>query len=238
MSMSQETIDYSIPKHIARKLKRDAARLAIRMEADSPTSPYSEIEIPQDKAKTIFNLLEGIYDSGYSEATMVFDCNIRAATDIAIDRFWIIYEKDIDWAASFNYGEYEAEGAMGDLLDEYELLVTEKKSWNESQDIITIESTQLYNMLALVKEFEGLDGVLDIVTHNSDMKPDSDIELTYNDKIWTVSFIKKWSSLKDTKTHTWSFEVHGSTLKTEFKGETGDIIPEWMRCELNSGYEF
>lgn len=232
--LNESVPSFEIPKHVSRKLKRDAARLAIRMESRGEDLSLQRIEIPQNKANLIYNILASIYISGEEEATTVFDCNIRAATDIAIDKFWIIYEKDASWASALNDGVYEADGDVGDMMGEYELFITEKKAWNESQNIITIESAKLYNILALSQKFQGEDGIVDIVTHNSDMKPDSDIEITFRDELWNVSFIKKWSSLKDTKSHSWLFKIKESVTDAEFEKESGDDMPDWMRCQLIS----
>lgn len=221
-----------IPKHISRKLKRDAARLAIRMESQGEELSLQSIEIPQKKANTIYNLLAGIYDSGIGEASTVFDCNIRAATDIAIDKFWIIYEKDASWANSLSEGIYEADGDIGDLMDDYELFITEKKVWNESQNIITIESAKLYNMIALVQKFQGEEGIIDVVTNNSDMKPDSDIRVSFREESWNISFIKKWSSMGDTKSHSWTFKLNESGGDIKFVEAKGDEMPDWMRCQM------
>ncbi len=217
---------------MARKLKRDAARVAIRLEAQGDDLALQSIEIPQKKARLVYDLLVNIYESGLNEANTVYDCNIRAATDIAIDKFWIIYDRDAAWAASLNDGVYEADGAIGDLMDDYDLFITKKKTWNEDQDIITVESAILYNMNALVQKFEGKSGVVDIVTYNSDMKPDSDIDIEYRNEHWNISFTKKWSSLRDTKSHSWNFNVSESSMKASFDGETGDQMPDWMRCQL------
>lgn len=218
-------------------MKKDAARLAVRMEGEGKELSEQNIEISEEKAKLAYNILKGVYESGYTEASKVFDCNIRAASDIAIDKFWIVYDKKASWSPVFQDELYHASGNIGDLLDEYELIITEKKAWTEMEEIITVESRQLYNMKVLIEEFKGAEGILDIFTRNSEIKPDSDIQISFSDEKWNIAFIKKWSSLKDSKSHRWMFEVNESDFKAKFKGESGDIIPDWMSCELNIGME-
>lgn len=239
MSMNIEYSDLSIPKHIARKLKIDAARLSIRMEWEGVKVSEQNVEISSKKANLIYNVLVAVYESGSSEAQRVMDCNIRASSDIAIDRFWIVYEKNVSWAPeSHNDENYEASGNIGDLLDEYDLVITKKKRWNDLHEIITIESRQLYNIKALIEKFKGEEGVQDVFPKNSDLKADSDIEISLKDGEWYVSYIKKWSSLKDSRSHKWEFEVNQSNYKSKFLGESGDIIPDWMSCELSIGKEY
>lgn len=235
MLMSLDTIDDLIPKNVSRKLKRDAARIAIRMEARGEDLSLQNVEIPSTKATAIYGLLVNIFEMGNTESVRVFDCNIRAATNIAIDKFWIIYDKDASWATSLNNGVYEADGKVGELLEDYDLFITEKKNWNERQNIITIESAELYNMMALAEKFKGKEGIVDVVTQNSEMKPDSDIEVSFTEGYWNVSFVKKWSSLRNTKSHTWLFRIKESTKKVEFVEEFGDDVPDWMSCQLLAG---
>lgn len=230
--MSWSTKDYLIPKNTSRKLKRDAARIAIRMEARGEDLSLQKVEIPSKKASAIYGLLTNIFEYGNAESTRVFDCNIRAATDIAIDKLWIIYDKDASWAKSLNNGVYEADGKVGELLEDYDLFITKKKNWNERQNIITIEAARLYNMMALAEKFKGLEGIVDVVTRNAEIKPDSDIEVSFTEGYWNISFVKKWSSLRNVKSHTWMFRIKESTQKVEFVEEFGDDIPDWMSCQL------
>jgi hypothetical protein len=232
MSMSLTTDNYLIPKHVSRKLKRDAARIAIRMEARGEDLSLQKVEISSEKANTIYGLLTNIFEIGNTESVRVFDCNIRAATNIAIDKFWIIYDKEASWATSLKNGVYEADGKVGELLEDYDLFITGKKNWNEKENIITIESAKLYNMMALAEKFKGKIGIVDVVTRNSEMKPDSDIEVSFTEGYWNVSFIKKWSSLRNAKSHSWLFRIKESTQKVEFVEEFGDDVPDWMSCQL------
>ncbi|MGK0388987.1 MAG: hypothetical protein ACI94Y_001721 [Maribacter sp.] len=235
MLMSLDTVDYFIPKHVSRKLKRDAARIAIRMEARGEDLSLQKVEISSTKANAIYGLLTNIYEMGNIKSVRVFDCNIRAATNIAIDKFWIIYDKDASWAKSLNNGVYEADGKVGELFEDYDLFITEKKNWNERENIITIESAKLYNMMALAEKFKEKAGIVDVITQNSEMKPDSDIEVSFTEGYWNVSFVKKWSSLKNAKSHTWLFRIKKSTQKVEFVEEFGNDVPDWMSCQLLAG---
>ncbi len=215
------------PKHIERKLKRDAARLAIRMDARGEDPAFLQVNVPEQKAKEIYAVLLDIYNSGLPEANEIFNCNLRVATDISIDKFWIIYDKEAEWADALAEGVFEVDGEMEDLLDEYDLFITDKKSWDEKNDMITIESAKLYNMAALAQKFQGLQGVSKIHTHDPDVTPDFDIAIRNESGKWKVSFTRFWSSLENTKFHKWIFEVSD---KVEFISESGDEFPDWMKC--------
>ncbi len=231
MAMGVGIQQKDIPKHIERKLKRDATRLAIRLEAQGEDLSLQKIEISQKKTKEIYNLLVSIYQSDLPEAATVFNCNIRAATSIAIDKFWVVYDKNADWANALLDDVYEVEGKVSDLIDEYDLFITDKKTWDDSHDMLTIESTTLYNIEALAQKFQGIDGIHKIITNNLDMAPDSDIDLSFKNGNWHISFIRKWSSLQDKKSHSWNFLIDQEG-KVNLVDEKGDELPMWMQCEL------
>ncbi len=224
----------STPKHVERKLKRDAARLAIRMDAQGEDPAFLQVQVPQKKAAQIYQLLLDIYNSELSEADEVFNCNLRVATDIPIDKFWIIYNKETEWASDLADGIFEVDGDLDDLLEEYDLFITDKKSWDEENDMITIESAKLYNMAALAQKFEAIEGVFKIHTHDPDISPDFDIEISNNNDEWNISFTRYWSSLQNTKSHKWIFKV---TDTVTFISESGDEFPDWMKCQLISNIE-
>lgn len=228
MSFGQQ----SVPNHIRRKLKRDAARLAIRMDAQGSDLSLQRIAIPTREANFIYDLLIDVYNSDLDESNKVFDCNIRAATDVSIDKFWIIYDKNVAWASDIEDGIFDASGEMGDLLDEYDLFITNKNIWKEGQNILTIEAAKLYNIEALVQKFQHIEGLLDIVTHNTDSKPDSDIKISKIANEWRVSFEKKWTSIQGQRSHVWTFKINDQSKKVKFVTETGDDIPEWMQCQI------
>ncbi len=220
--------DQNTPKHIVRKLKRDAARLAIRLNAQGDDPALLQIQVPEKKAQEIFEILLSIYNSKLKEADTVFNANLRVATDIPIDKFWIIYNRNAEWASDLAEGVSEVTGEMDDLLEEYDLFITDKKSWDEQNDMITIESAKLYNMSALAQKFGHLDGVDKIHTHDPDVSPDFDIDLNNKNGVWTVSFTRYWSSLQNTKSYKWTFKVT-SEKAVEFVSSSGDEIPDWMK---------
>ncbi len=227
-----------IPKNMERKLRKDAARIAIRMESQGDELVMQSVEIPKKKSSLIYDILATIYLSDISEARRVFDCNVRASSDIAIDKFWIVYRKDADWAELLGEGVSEAEGEVGDLMEDYELFITKKRNWDSEHDIITIESAQLYNIAALSNKFMGIEGVEEVKVNNStnalDTKSD-DIQLNRSENKWMMKFIRNWSEIGGTtKSHTWSFAIEQELSSVEFKGEEGDDFPDWMRCQVYS----
>jgi len=49
-----------IPRRLLRKFKRDAARLALRMEADKEDLRYQNIDIPRGNVESIFKVLTNV----------------------------------------------------------------------------------------------------------------------------------------------------------------------------------
>ncbi len=238
MSMALPSLDIissdkgkqTVPKYIERKLKRDAARLAIRMIAQGEDLSLIQVEVPKKEAKEIYDVLVSIYNSKLDKAEEIFNIDMRVATNIPIDKFWLIYEKDADWASELKNGETEVSGDIEDLIDEYDLFISDPKNWDEEHGVITINSVSLYNMTALAQKFTSISGVSQIHTHDPDIAPDFDIDIKKTGNVWEVSFTETWSSINGPKSHTWKFNVTSdASNKVEFLEEFGDDPPLWRR---------
>jgi len=146
--VKQNGIQNDIPKSLERKFRRDAARLALRLEAEKEDLRYLNVGIPQPTIEMVYNLLTQVYGSDET-AKSIAKCNVHTFPNPSIDQLVIIYEKDIDWAAPLRDGISETENPdFNDILDEYELVIEKHVPWNDTEDALTIRSKSPLNMAA------------------------------------------------------------------------------------------
>ncbi len=222
----------TIPDYVKRKMDRDAARLAI-LEGKGELSLKS-IHIPKELKETYFKILMAIYLDDSAEADKIRDCGISASSTTPIDKFKLVFSKDMDWGQKFEeFGELDEEVDFFDLMEEYELTPTNHLNWNEKQEAFVMESVALYNMSALATKFSSFEGVEGIEFENDFAGDREDITIESTSNGWNVSFIRKWSKLgsDQLKSHKWTFHVTPD-MKVSFVGESGDELPDYLKCEL------
>jgi len=151
-----------IPKSLERKFRRDAARLALRLEAEQEDLRYLGISIPPANVQLVYSILTNIYLEDET-AKSIAKCNVHTFPNPSIDQFVIIYEKDIDWAAPLLDGINETDSdEFNDLLDEYDFILENHEKWTDTEDIIVVRSKEPLNMAALANEFYNIEGVVEI----------------------------------------------------------------------------
>lgn len=228
--VKQNGVQNDIPKSLERKFRRDAARLALRIEAQKEDLRYLNVGIPQPTIEMVYNLLTQVY-SGDEIAKSIAKCNVHTFPNPSIDQLVLIYEKDIDWAAPLRDGISETENAtLNDLLDEYELVIEKHVHWNDSEDALTIRSKVPLNMAALASEFEEIEGVVDIDLGVPKVAG-NDIALNRFQDGWEIQYILKFGSFTNGKgkQHVWKYHaLDDGTI--QFIEESGSPIPTWMRC--------
>ena len=228
--VKQSGVQNDIPKSLERKFRRDAARLALRLEAQKEDLRYLNVGIPQPTIEMVYNLLTQVY-SGDEMAKSIAKCNVHTFPNPSIDQLVIIYEKDIDWAAPLRDGISETENAtLNDLLDEYELVIEKHVPWNDTEDALTIRSKAPLNMAALASEFEEIEGIVDIDLGVPKVAG-NDIALNRFQDGWEIQYILKFGSFTNGKgkQHVWKYQaLDDGTI--QFIEESGSPIPTWMRC--------
>jgi len=227
----KENKQEAIPKKLTRKFKRDAARLALRMESKQEDLRYLNIVIPRDNIENIYSILTNIY-VGNDVARSIADCNVHTFPNPSIDHLVIIFDRDIDWAEPLRDGISETNSDdINDLLDEYDLIIEKHIQWNDTKDAITIRSKEPLNMAALANEFYNIDGVSSIDLGVPEIGG-NDINIQRISNGWEVQYVLRFGSYISGKgkVHIWKFNAldDGSI---EMISEGGDPVPEWMRCE-------
>ena len=221
-----------IPKSLERKFRRDAARLALRLEAEQEDLRYLGIAIPPANVELVYSILTSIYLEDET-AKSIAKCNVHTFPNPSIDQFVIIYERDIDWAAPLLDGINETDSdEFNDLLDEYELIIDKHVPWNDTQDAITIRSKTPLNIAALSNEFYNIEGVEEIDLGVPKVAG-NDIVFSRLADGWEVQYLLKFGAFGSSggKKHIWQYEVKDDgTIK--FIKEEGEPIPTWMRCSV------
>lgn len=227
--------DTEIPKELARKFKRDAARLALRVEANGEDPRFTDPFIPKENIDLIYNALASIY-LNLEKGKSLEKCNIHTFPNPSIDHLVLIFNKNVAWARPLRDGLTETDNStINDLLSRYRLVIEKYVNWTDSEDAITIRSKDPVNMAAIANQFSQIDGVTEtdlgipkILGNDIQFRSASNgVELDY------ILRFGSWSSGKG-KSHTWKFKVSNAG-KAEMTGEFGDDVPEWMRCDARQG---
>jgi len=237
-SLSEKSIETDgknevLPKRLERKYKRDAARLALRMEASEDELRYGNIMIPRENIESIFNILSSVYFSDET-AKSIARCNVHTFPNPSIDHCKIIFDRNVDWAEPLREGITETNSdEINDLLDEYDLIIETHERWTDDQDVIVIRSKEPINMAAISNEFYNVEGVVEVDLGIPEIGG-NDINISRLDGGWQIVYtltIGGAYSKEGSKKHVWTYKALDNGVIT-FISEIGDPIPAWMKCDL------
>jgi hypothetical protein len=218
----------TVPVSIDRQFKRDAARLALRLEAEKEDIRILSSTISRDNLSQIHKALSQIYlqtDAGKSIAR----CNIHTFPNPSIDHLVIIYKRSVDWAAPLSKGITETTNKdFNQLLDRYDLAIERHVQWNETQDAITLRSKEPLNMAAIAERFRDIPGVMQIDLGQAKFSG-NDIRAKRVAGAWEIEFIL--STGVNNQQHIWKFKA-ADTGQVSLINESGAPLPAWMKCEL------
>jgi len=222
----------TLTRKLERKFKRDAARLALRMEMEESNEElrYQNIVIAPGKVQSIYQALTTVYQEDET-AQSIARCNVHTFPNPSIDHFVVIFENDVDWAMPLQQGISETDSdEINDMLDDYNLVISKHVQWNGTQDAITIRSKTPLNMAALSNEFYNIEGVVEIDLGVPKVAG-NDIQIERVENGWELEYILQFGSYVDEgKKHIWKYKVSDEG-EVKFISETGDPIPTWMKCE-------
>ena len=231
-SLTGDNSQSVLPKRLERKFRRDAARLALRLNAEQEDLRYQNIVIPRQNVDDFYRILSNIYLE-HETAKSIAKCNVHTFPDPSIDHFVVIFDKDAEWASPLRQGISETTSDdINDLLDEFDLIIEKHVQWNDTQDAITIRSREPLNMAALANEFYNIDGITEIDL-GIPKAGGNDIQIRRVQDGWEVAYILRFGSILsgEGKSHIWSYKaLDNGGIK--FMEETGDEIPSWMRCQI------
>jgi hypothetical protein len=221
----------ALPASIDRQFKRDAARMALRLDAEKEDARYLPVAISRDNITSLYRALSNIYitdETGKSIAR----CNIRTFPNPSIDHIVIIFKKNVDWATPLRQGVTETSNKeLNKLLDQYDLVIEKYVQWNETQDAITLRSKEPLNMAALADQFDDIPGVVQIDLGLPKFGG-NDIKAKRVTGGWEIDFIYAFGATAGGggKQHIWKFKALDNGQVTLLK-ELGEPLPTWMRCD-------
>ena len=221
----------NIPQPVARKLKRDAARLALRVESEREDLKYMNVQIPPDRLNGIYNLLAAIYLNG-EVGKSIEKCNVHTFPNPSIDHLVLIFDKNVSWAAPLRNGITETDNkTINKLLNSYDLVIEKYVQWNDNQDAVTIRSKDALNMAALANEFESVEGVAEMDLGLPKVAG-NDIRMKRVAAGWEFDYVLKFGAYTNDggKEHIWKYRADDKGNVT-FVSEGGEPIPTWMKCE-------
>ncbi len=221
----------AISRNLDRKLRRDAARMALRL-SDGEDLRYQSIRIPSGDMESIYRALVAMHNAD-ENIRSIFRCNVHTRPNPSIDHMLVIFDRQIDWAKPLREGRHETTSiTLNDLLYEHDLIIEKHVQWNDRHDAISIRSKNPLNMAALANEFNNIEGVQSVDLGLS-KEMGSNITATRVRTGWRFVFTLSFGSLqeKGEKTHNWQYEYTDAGKLTKIS-ETGDPVPEWMRCEV------
>jgi hypothetical protein len=223
----------AVPASIDRQFKRDAARMALRMEMEREDARYLPATISRENITGLHKALSNIYindETGKSIAR----CNIHTFPNPSIDHIVIIFKRDAAWAAPLRQGITETTNKeLNQLLDQYDLAIEKHVQWNDTQDAITLRSKEPLNMAALAGQFDNIPGVVQIDLGVPKFGG-NDIKAKRVTGGWEVEFIYSFGGTAGGggKIHTWKFKALDNGQVSLIK-EGGEPLPTWMRCDNN-----
>ena len=220
-----------VPASIDRQFKRDAARMALRLEIEKEDARYLPAAISRDNISSLYKALSNIYindETGKSIAR----CNIHTFPNPSIDHIVVIFKRNVDWAAPLRQGITETTNKeLNQLLDQYDLAIEKHVQWNDTQDAITLRSKEPLNMAALASQFDNIPGVVQIDLGLPKFSG-NDIKAKRITGGWEIEFMYSFGGTAGAggKIHSWKFKALDNGQVTMLK-EGGEPLPTWMRCD-------
>jgi hypothetical protein len=215
-----------IPSSLDRQFKRDAARLALRLDAEKEDIRYLPIAISRDNINGLYKALCSIYQNE-EVGKSVAKCNVHTFPNPSIDHLVVIYKKNVDWAGPLRQGITETTNKeLNQLLDKYDLAIERSMQWNDTQDAITLRSKEPLNMAALADKFRDIPGVMQTDLGSTKLGG-NDIKARRVGGGWEIDYIL---SIGANQQHTWKFKAADNGQVNLVK-ESGEPLPAWMKCE-------
>jgi len=199
-----------VPMRLTRKFKRDAARLALRLEASKEDLRYQNIVIPKSNVENIYEILTNIYRQNET-AQSISKCNVHTFPNPSIDHLVIIFDREIEWAEPLLDGISETDSdEFNALLEDYDLIIDKHVQWDDENDAITLRSR------VGIPKIGG-----------------NDINIQRINEGWEVQYILRFGSYISGKgkVHIWTYNAMDNG-NVHFVNESGDPVPEWMRCHF------
>lgn len=228
---SGQADELRVSRNLERKLKRDAARLALRI-GEGEDLRFQSVHIPPRDMTSLYDALLAMYKADEG-VRAIFRCNVHTRPDPSIDHMLVIFDRDTEWARPLRQGRHETESVtINELLYDHDLIIEKHLQWDDARDAISIRSKRPLNMASLANEFYNVEGVQEIDLGIA-KGVGNDITAQRMARGWRFTFELSFGSLSDAanEIHTWRYEITDDGA-VAMVGESGEPVPEWMRCSL------
>lgn len=219
-----------LPKEVARKFRRDAARIALRLSAGGEDFRYLPVLIPRDKSEPIFKALAQVYEKTELGKELVKN-NLHTFPSPSIESLIVIYSKSASWAPTIQIAANETgNGGIDQLLSNYKLVIEKQFNWAEKQDAISIRAKEPINMAAIANDLENKEGV-----EATDLRipavQGNDISARRIGSGWELDYQLRFGG---NKSHIWKVRsMDDGTVS--LAAESGDPVPDYLRGDLSNG---
>lgn len=220
----------NLSNHQKNKYKKDATRLALRQLVNGNNFEVLDAEVPKEMVESIYSSLIAIHTSGLPEASIVTTQHkLHTFPTPTVDRLVVIYKRDATWATPLRLGDDVTDNdKINELSEKFNLKIDRHVEWDEEHFSFNMRAEESLNIAPLAKDLSTVESVtlVDMMEPNGD---GNDIEIKKLENGWEINYVIKFDGCISgcKKRHTWSFEVING--KVNFKGESGDELPKWMR---------
>ncbi|NJL74914.1 MAG: hypothetical protein HC892_07675 [Saprospiraceae bacterium] len=214
----------SLPNHVARLFRIDAARMALRTYDDLPNAP---IQIEETQIETYFSLLVRIYETDAVAKSLV-QCGIHTNDFPSTAYLVVVYDPSVEWAEPLRRGVTTTKNAQINKLVEMNELILETQTDEKGEALLIFRAVEPLNMAALGRELSTIAGVkrLDIPSNTSQS---SDIQIQRIGNVWEVNYVFFFKEENITQQHRWIYQVNDDG-NVDLISETGAPVPEGMSC--------
>jgi hypothetical protein len=219
-----------LSNHQKNQYKKDATRLALRQLVGANSFENLDAEVPKEIVESIYSSLIAIHLSGLPEAQIVTTQHkLHTFPTPTVDRLVVIYKRDATWATPLRLGDDITDNdKINKLSEKFKLTIDRHVEWDEEHFSFNMRAEESLNIAPLAKDLSTVESVtlVDLMEPKGD---GNDIEVKKLENGWEINYIIKFDGCISgcKKRRTWTFEVING--KVNFKGESGDELPKWMR---------
>ena len=213
------------------KYKKDATRLALRLLSENSDFSNMDAQVPTEMVNSIYNALVAVHQSEIQAAKTVTRIHkLHTFPSPSVDRFLVIYEREAQWAVPLRLGDDITDNEkINSLSEKYNLRIDSHVEWDDDHNSFNIRAKESMNISSVAEAFSTIENVtlVDTMEPNGD---GNDIAIKEIGNGWEINYMIKFDNCISgcQKKRVWTFEVTNNG-KVNFKGESGDELPAWMR---------
>lgn len=213
------------------KYKKDATRLALRLLSKNNDFSKMDPKVPQEMVNSIYNALVAVHQSELQAAKTVTRIHkLHTFPNPSVDRFLVIYKREAEWAVPLRLGDDITDNEkINRLSEKYNLKIDSHVEWDDDHNSFNIRAKESMNIASVAKDFSTIENItlVDTMEPNGD---GNDISIKEINNGWQINYMIKFDGCISgcKKKRVWTFEVTNDG-KINFKGESGDELPAWMR---------